>query len=398
MSLSKNLTEERSKEILGHCSEKLRGQGVNLKVFFVVCGSRDDEEKVLMVKEEEKETVVNKLDKVFYSRIYSVQSSDLKLEEFSPEKIELPRTTRVNKQRLMSEFVSTSNLSIFDNSMAASTSSRASNSKSKPAKQSSMNKFVYKKQTPPAKPQWMHRLKLEFENLESKQPSEDMSEGLEDIVCNWTISDFENFDNGDFFEDNKSEPDGTVFNMIADIIDEVLDIVSKGWDVDNEKLESKQPSEDMSEGLEDIVCNWTNHDFENLDNGYFFEDNIEVKIDLSRVVNSEPGFPSENDTFDGELLEDIVSDWDVDDFTEKESDYFELKSRKRKVCEGKFFEEDMELERKKCREVKEGMDCEDEKTLEETVKRLLDDVLDHIDYGETGKANADSSSSDEQMV
>ena len=186
--------------------------------------------------------------------------------------------------------------------------------------------------------------------------------------------------------------------MIADIIDEVLDIVSKGWDVDNEKLESKQPSEDMSEGLEDIVCNWTNHDFENLDNGYFFEDNIEVKIDLSRVVNSEPGFPSENDTFDGELLEDIVSDWDVDDFTEKESDYFELKSRKRKVCEGKFFEEDMELERKKCREVKEGMDCEDEKTLEETVKRLLDDVLDHIDYGETGKANADSSSSDEQMV
>ena len=398
MSLSKNLTEERSKEILGHCSEKLRGQGVNLKVFFVVCGSRGDEEKVLMVKEEEKETVVNKLDKVFYSRIYSVQSSDLKLEEFSPEKIELPRTTRVNKQRLMSEFVSTSNLSIFDNSMAASTSSRASNSKSKPAKQSSMNKFVYKKQTPPAKPQWMHRLKLEFENLESKQPSEDMSEGLEDIVCNWTISDFENFDNGDFFEDNKSEPDGTVFNMIADIIDEVLDIVSKGWDVDNEKLESKQPSEDMSEGLEDIVCNWTNHDFENLDNGYFFEDNIEVKIDLSRVVNSEPGFPSENDTFDGELLEDIVSDWDVDDFTEKESDYFELKSRKRKVCEGKFFEEDMELERKKCREVKEGMDCEDEKTLEETVKRLLDDVLDHIDYGETGKANADSSSSDEQMV
>ena len=398
MSLSKNLTEERSKEILGHCSEKLRGQGVNLKVFFVVCGSRGDEEKVLMVKEEEKETVVNKLDKVFYSRIYSVQSSDLKLEEFSPEKIELPRTTRVNKQRLMSEFVSTSNLSIFDNSMAASTSSRASNSKSKPAKQSSMNKFVYKKQTPPAKPQWMHRLKLEFENLESKQPSEDMSEGLEDIVCNWTISDFENFDNGDFFEDNKSEPDGTVFNMIADIIDEVLDIVSKGWDVDNEKLESKQPSEDMSEGLEDIVCNWTNSDFENLDNGYFFEDNIEVKIDLSRVVNSEPGFPSENDTFDGELLEDIVSDWDVDDFTEKESDYFELKSRKRKVCEGKFFEEDMELERKKCREVKEGMDCEDEKTLEETVKRLLDDVLDHIDYGETGKANADSSSSDEQMV
>ena len=171
MSLSKNLTEERSKEILGHCSEKLRGQGVNLKVFFVVCGSRDDEEKVLMVKEEEKETVVNKLDTVFYSSIYSVQSSDLKLEEFSPEKIELPRTTRVNKQRLMSEFVSTSNLSIFDNSMAASTSSRASNSKSKPAKQSSMNKFVYKKQTPPAKPQWMHRLKLEFENLESKQPS-----------------------------------------------------------------------------------------------------------------------------------------------------------------------------------------------------------------------------------
>ena len=398
MSLSKNLTEERSKEILGHCSEKLRGQGVNLKVFFVVCGSRGDEEKVLMVKEEEKETVVNKLDKVFYSRIYSVQSSDLKLEEFTPEKIELPRTMRGNKQRLMSEFVSTSNLSIFDNSMAASTSSRASNSKSKPAKQSSMNKFVYKKQTPPAKPQWMHRLKLEFENLESKQPSEDMSEGLEDIVCNWTISDFENFDNGDFFEDNKSEPDGTVFNMIADIIDEVLDIVSEGWDVDNEKLESKQPSEDMSEGLEDIVCNWTNHDFENLDNGYFFEDNIEVKIDLSRVVNSEPGFPSENDTFDGELLEDIVSDWDVDDFTEKESDYFELKSRKRKVCEGKFFEEDMELERKKCREVKEGMDCEDEKTLEETVKRLLDDVLDHIDYGETGKANADSSSSDEQMV
>ena len=38
------------------------------------------------------------------------------------------------------------------------------------------------------------------------------------------------------------------------------------------------------------------------------------------------GFPPDNDTFDGELLEDIVSGWDVDDFTAKGSDCVELKS------------------------------------------------------------------------
>ena len=168
-----------------------------MKVFFIVCGSRGDEERVQMVREEERGTVENKLDKVFYSHIYSVQSSELQLEEFVPENIELPRTMKGNKQMLIHEFLSTPNPQIFDSTLAASTSTKAITSEFKSSKQSSIKQFVYKKQIPSANPQWMQGLKFEFENLESSnEPSE---EGLEDIVCNWTDSDFENYD---FFEEN----------------------------------------------------------------------------------------------------------------------------------------------------------------------------------------------------
>jgi hypothetical protein len=89
-------------------------------------------------------------------------------------------------------------------------------------------------------------------------------------------------------------------------------------------------------------------------------------------------------------LQDIVSDWDVDDFKENESDYSEMKWKKRKVCEGGIFEEDKEFKREKSREAKVDLDSKASsyaKTPEEEMKILLDDVLDHIAYGETGQAN-----------
>ena len=485
--MSKSLSLDNSKKILGQCSKKLRDQGVNLKVFFVVCGSRGDEENVMLVKEEEQETALKNLDNIFYSHIYSVQSSDLKLEELAKEKTDLPSGVRESSQSLISKYLTKSNPPFFDKSLGASSSSKPSNTKLKPAKQCSMQRFVYKKQNPPANPGWINRLRLEFEELESTQPLEteemideitkdwrsddfetvdsadtDISEPLEDIVCNWSFADF---DNDELFEDNNevsvsyasvanSETDGTVLGVIADIIDEVLDIVSKGQGDDKVKhlqtedtdkannfkdmvCHSTVPgyevkigftrvsnsetdgtvvdviadiidevldfvskgqidgkvkhlhTEDtfMMDNFEDMVCNWTPADFENVDNG----DNIEVKIDSSRVVKSEPEGTVFDDTSDGEFLEDIFNDWDIDDFKESESYNLENKSRKRKLCESEFFEDDRGLERKKSKEVQEYIE---DKTPEEKMKRLLDDVLDHIDYGEASEANADILSRD----
>ena len=417
--MSKSLSLDNSKKILGQCSKKLRDQGVNLKVFFVVCGSRGDEENVMLVKEEEQETALKNLDNIFYSHIYSVQSSDLKLEELAKEKTDLPSGVRESSQSLISKYLTKSNPPFFDKSLGASSSSKPSNTKLKPAKQCSMQRFVYKKQNPPANPGWINRLRLEFEELESTQPLEteemideitkdwrsddfetvdsadtDISEPLEDIVCNWTIADF---DNDELFEDNNevsvsyasvanSETDGTVLGVIADIIDEVLDFVSKGQ-IDGKVKHLHTEDTFMMDNFEDMVCNWTPADFENVDNG----DNIEVKIDSSRVVKSELEGTVFDDTSDGEFLEDIFNDWDIDDFKESESYNLENKSRKRKLCESEFFEDDRGLERKKSKEVQEYIE---DKTPEEKMKRLLDDVLDHIDYGEASEANADILSSD----
>ena len=387
--MSKSLPADSSKEILGHFCEKLKRQGEKLKVFFVVSGSRGDEEKVWLVKEEEKETVLNKLDKVFYSHIYSVQSADLKLEENIPDEKDLSDNLRGSKQTLLSNFIDfKSNRAIFDNSSTASTSSKPSNSKSNHAKQYSMHKFVYKKRNPPANSQWLHKLRLEFNELESKEPLEseeliedmakgwnaddfqgvnkeytDMSEGLEGIVCDWTVDDFEenNEVKIDLSRDDMSEPDGTVFDMIVDIIDEVMDIVSK-----------KERNSNVRENQESL-----------------YPTEVDAPLEVSRNCSLN-AFPSKNYTFEGEWLEDIVSDWDVDDFKENESDHLEMKLKKRKVCEGGIFEENKEFKREKSREAKVDLDSKassNDKTPEEEMKILLDDVLDHITYGETGQAN-----------
>ena len=130
-----------------------------MKVFFVVSGLKGEEEKVLLVKEEEKETMMSKLDKVFFSHIYSVQSADMKRaackrEENIPIKSGLPDNLMGNKQTWMNNFIDfKSNLAVFDAKSTASTSSKSSkpnSSKSNNSKQFSMNRFVYKKQNPPA--------------------------------------------------------------------------------------------------------------------------------------------------------------------------------------------------------------------------------------------------------
>ena len=422
-----------------------------MKVFFVVSGLKGDEEKVLLVKEEEKETMMSKLDKVFFSHIYSVQSADMKREackreENIPIKSGLPDNLMGNKQTWMNNFIDfKSNLAVFDAKSTASTSSKSSkpnSSKPNNSNQFSMNRFVYKKQNPPANSEWLNKLGLEFEKLESKESLEleeviednstgfnadnfqgvdledtDMSDRLKGIVCNWTDDDFEE---NEEVEKNSprvamSEPDGMVFKVVVDIIDDVMDIVSKNESRDpTEMYEHLEVSSNCfpskkhafeGELLEDIVSDWDIDDFEGnesdcldmkwkkrkvCEDGIFEEDD-EFRRRLSRVTMPEPDgmvfrmvvdivddvmdivlknesfdpteeyehlevssncFPLKKHAFEGELLEDIVSDWDIDDFEGNESDHLEMKWKKRKVCEDGIFEEDDKVKRRESGEAK----------------------------------------------
>ena len=159
-------------------------------------------------------------------------------------------------------------------------------------KQVSMNRFVYRKQNPQANHNWMQRLKIEFESLESANPESD--DCLDEI-------DFEN--------DAKMEPQGKIF----------------------EENKFSERFNEADEFLEDIICDWADDDF---------DDNAQV--DNTNVVSEEEDHTREFNEIEGEsenepnkerllttvghqnfessdeatkkMFNDIVSGWNIDDF------------------------------------------------------------------------------------
>ena len=206
LSMKKKMQVNHAKQVLQRFYDKAENQ--NLRTLYLVSGDIKDERRVMLVTEELKDNLINKMDKIISVHLYSIQSIDVPLtkdsiqhanaEAFllniycatiytSIQNISVPIANSSIKTQVADIFDDDHSLELSCHSKQTKLSNFFQKSphpnqvfknvsalpvqKHKKKGQFSIEKFVIRSQRSKPKNSWIEKLKTEFEELESAQQS-----------------------------------------------------------------------------------------------------------------------------------------------------------------------------------------------------------------------------------